>query len=146
MFKDYLRRFPQGTFAELARLRVRELETQQAAVVPRAPAPAPAAPGAKTFDGKWRLSLNLGGQCSALTNDALTIAESKAASKLYHPLAGGHELRGFVLEDGSITMRLSGPAARGDFKGKIDGAKGAGEALIVHSDGDCTGKWTIAKQ
>ena len=148
MFKDYLRRFPQGTFAELARLKVRELETQQATVAPRAPAAAaaPAAPSGKAFDGRWRLSLNLGGQCSALTNDALTIAESKAASNLYHPLAGGHELRGFVLDDGTITMRLSGPAARGDFKGKIDGAKGAGEAIVVHSDVDCSGKWTIAKQ
>ncbi len=148
MFKDYLRRFPQGTFAELARLKVRELETQHAAVVPRAPAPtaAPAAPSAKAFDGRWKLNLNLGGQCFALTNDALVIAESKASSKLFHPLAGGHELSGFVLDDGTITMRLSGPAARGDFKGKIDGVKGSGDAIVIHSDGDCSGKWTIAKQ
>lgn len=111
-----------------------------------APATAPAALSAKAFDGKRKLSINLGGQCSAHTDDALTIAESKAASQLYHPLAGSHELRGFVLDDGTITMRLSGPAARGDFKGKIDDAKGAGEAIIIHSDGDCSGKWTIAKQ
>ena len=85
-------------------------------------------------------------QCALVIEVPLTIAEGKLKAELKHPRDPvTFDISGAVAADGVVTLRGIGSIVRLEGRGKIDKDKGSGDMFIIHGDGDCSAKWTVAR-
>jgi len=141
-FEAYLAQYPKGEFRGLAQNRLSELKTeQQAALAPRAPAPAvgaaapasgpaPAAATSGRFDGEWRGSVSAFGNnfsnnpCQNL-EVTLKVVGNSVSGQIVGAL-GRSAVSGTIAADGTVTGtrgadELSGRFQEDRFEGSLQG-------------------------
>jgi len=141
-FEAYLAQYPKGEFRGLAQNRLSELKTaQQAALAPRAPAPAvgaaapesgpaPAASTSGRFDGEWRGSVSAFGNnfsnnpCQNL-EVTLKVVGNSVSGQIVGAL-GRSAVSGTIAADGTVTGtrgadELSGRFQEDRFEGSLQG-------------------------
>ncbi len=151
-FQAYLQRFPDGTFAPLARLKMRQLvETATASAMPSPDAPSKPEPKAKEpavaaltvdrFDGKWKWRVSgLQGLCSGASLKSLEIHNGLIRGTGYHPRAQTFSISGKVDQAGNASMAAYVGETSVTLTGRFDESSGKGQMIVV-GEADCRGKW-----
>jgi len=133
-FKAYLEKFPRGTFAVLARNRIKAMQKTRSAIVASVTNPR------ARFNGTWKWRLNLDGECDGAQTRPMTVKDGKIKAQISHPYVGVFSFSGFILDDGKASVRMSG-AANGKGRGKFTETEARGSIDLAHPDGSCSGTW-----
>ena len=135
-FEAYLGKYPRGTFAALARNRIKAMQKTRSApqAVARATDPR------ERFNGDWRLRMSFNDECSGAQARTMTVKEGKIKAQVTHPLVGVLSFGGFILDDGKASVRMGG-AANGQGKGNFSETEGKGSIDLSHPEGSCSGTW-----
>ena len=131
-FEAYLRRFPSGTFAALAKQRLAALSAS------RRP---PSEPFAGHWKGKGLVGFSSGDGCPSQFSMIGDVADSKFTGKAF---VGSRtwQLSGLISPDGTFSGSISGPDV-----GRISGRFGEQEASGQFSDnyGECAGRFNLSR-
>ena len=139
-FQAYLGKYPRGTFASLARNRIKAMQKTRSAPAQVARATDPR----EAFDGDWRLSIDFNAECSGARARGLTVKDGKFKAQLTHPLVGLLSFSGFILDDGKASVRISG-MANGRGRGTFIADQGKGSINVEHPEGSCSGNWVATR-
>ena len=133
-FEAYLGKFPRGTFAALARNRIKAMQKTRSATVARVTDPR------ARFNGTWKWRVSLSGECDGAQTRSMTIKDGKIKAQITHPYVGVVSFSGFVLDDGKASVRMGG-AANGNGRGEFTETEAKGSIDLAHPDGSCSGTW-----
>ena len=133
-FEAYLGKYPRGTFAVLARNRIKAMQKTRSVAVAKATDPR------ARFNGEWKWRMSLDGECDGVRTRTMTVTDGKIKAQVTHPYVGVLSFSGFILDDGKASVRMSG-AANGKGRGVFTETEGKGSIDPAHPDGACSGTW-----
>ena len=96
------------------------------------------------FNGEWKWRIDLDDECYGTQTRAMTVKDGKIKATLTNSFVGVLDFKGFILEDGKASVRMSG-AANGAGKGQFTETEARGTIDLAHPEGACSGTWVANK-
>ena len=144
-FRTYLATYPNGMFASIARLRVKDLEIGKQ-TPGREVKPPVNVDDISAFNGNWDFKLSLSGQCDGVFVRHLSIKDGNIKGEVMHSAVGLYQVTGKIDRHGNFKGYASGAVGSGRFEGRMSSADGAGELQVDGGELTCTGSWTAKKK
>lgn len=157
-FEAYLKQFPNGTFAGLARGRLGASDQQTgtrisqpaAQVAKRVVPDKPALASVGSLDGRWEMTFDYivasNADCLETNIEKFVMAKGKFTGGVIHP-QDFVDFEGKVQSDGAIKLSIRGTFTSGTGKGVFTDAGGAGSFYfsIDEIGGGCEGTWRATR-
>ena len=144
-FQNYLGKYPSGTFASIARLRLKDLEMGRQ-TPGREIIPAVNVDDISAFNGAWDMKLSPTGDCDGVIVRRLTIKDGRIKGEAMHPSVGLYQVTGKIDRHGNFKGNASGSVGSGSFSGRKSSADGSGDLQINAGEINCNGSWTAKKK
>ena len=144
-YRTFLEKYPGGTFASIARLRLKDLSIGKQ-VPGREAKPAVNVDDITAFNGDWKFDLSLSGDCDGVIVRRLTVNNGKIQGEVMHPSVGLYQVTGKIDRHGNFKGYASGSVGSGRFEGRMSSENGSGELRIDAGELTCTGNWTAKRK